>query len=61
MNKQIEKELAKVVIKCLLNEGYNAKAIAYVLSNYDLTSYLLDEPLRIMGEQIEAVSKAVEI
>jgi hypothetical protein len=61
MNKQIEKELAKVITKCLLNEGHDPKAIAFVLSKYDLTSYLLDEPLRIMGEQAEAVSKAMAI
>jgi hypothetical protein len=61
MNKQIEKELAKVITKCLLNEGYDSNAIAFVLSEYDLVSYVLDEPLRIMSKQVEAVSKAVEI
>ena len=61
MNKQIEKELAKVITKCLLNEGHDPKAIAFVLSKYDLTSYLLDDALGIMGEQAEAVSKAMAI
>ncbi len=57
----IEKELAKVVTKCLLNNGFDAEAIKFVLSNYDLTSYLLDDALRIMSLQVEAVAKAVEI
>jgi hypothetical protein len=57
----IEKELAKVITNSLLEQGYELNAIKFVLSKYDLTSYLLDEPLRIITEQIEAVSKAVEI
>jgi hypothetical protein len=61
MNKQIEKELAKVITKCLLNDGHDIRAIEFVLSKYDLTSYLLDEPLRIITEQVEAVSEAVSI
>lgn len=63
MKKQmdIEKELSKVIVKCLLNEGHDPKAVAFVVSKYDLTSYLLDEPLRIMSEQAEAVSKAMAV
>lgn len=58
----IEKELAKVVTKCLLDNGFEADAVKFVVSQYtDLTSYLLQEPLRIMSLQAEAVSKAVEI
>jgi hypothetical protein len=57
----VEKELSKVVTKCLLNNGFDAEAIKFVLSNYDLTSYLLDEPLKIITEQVEAVAKAVAI
>lgn len=58
----IEKELAKVVTKCLLDNGFEADAVKFVVSQYtDLTSYLLHEPLRIMSLQAEAVSKAVEI
>jgi hypothetical protein len=61
MTKQIEKELSKVITKYLLNDGHDINAIKFVLSNYDLTSYLLDEPLKIITEQVEAVAKAVEI
>ena len=57
----VEKDLAKVVTKCLLNSGFEADAIKFVLSNYDLTSYLLADALKIMGKQAEAVAKAVEI
>jgi hypothetical protein len=57
----VEKELTKVVTKCLLDNGFDADAIKFVLSNYDLTSYLLDDALSIMGNQAEAVAKAVEI
>jgi len=62
MNKQIEKELAKVITKCLLSDGHDVEAVKFVVSQYnDLTSYLLHEPLKIMSEQVEAVAKAVEI
>lgn len=57
----VEKELTKVVTKCLLDNGCDAKAIAFVLSKYDLTSYLLDDALDIMSNQAEAVAKAVAI
>jgi hypothetical protein len=57
----IEQQLAKVITNSLLQDGHDVKAIKFVLSNYDLTSYLLDEPLRIITEQVEAVTKAVEI
>lgn len=57
----VEKELAKVVTKCLLNEGYELNAIKFVLSNYDLTSYLLEEPLRVISSQLAAVTEAVAI
>ena len=63
MKKQIdiEKELSKVITNSLLDDGYELNAIKFVLSNYDLTSYLLDEPLRIITEQVEAVTEAVAI
>ena len=57
----IEKELSKVITNSLLQDGYELNAIKFVLSNYDLTSYLLDEPLRIITEQVEAVTEAVAI
>jgi hypothetical protein len=57
----VEKELSKVVTKCLLNNGFDAEAIKFVLSNYDLTSYLLDDALRIMSSQVAAVTEAVAI
>jgi hypothetical protein len=57
----IEQQLAKVITNSLLQDGHDIKAIKFVLSNYDLTSYLLDEPLKIITEQVEAVAKAVEI
>ena len=57
----VEKELAKVVTKCLLDNGCDEKAVAFVLSKYDLTSYLLDDALDIMSSQAEAVSKAMAI
>ena len=61
MPSQIDRELAKVITKCLLDEGYQLNAIKYVLSNYDLTSYLLDDALKIMGEQCADVSQAMAI
>ncbi len=57
----VEKELAKVVTKCLLDNGFDVEAIKFVLSNYDLTSYLLDDALRIMSSQVAAVTEAVAI
>ena len=57
----VEKELTKVVTKCLLDNGFDVEAIKFVLTNYDLTSYLLDEPLRVIGRQLAAVTEAVSI
>ena len=57
----VEKELTKVVTKCLLDNGFDVEAIKFVLTNYDLTSYLLDEPLRVIGQQVAAVTEAVAI
>ena len=57
----VEKELTKVVTKCLLDNGFDVEAIKFVLTNYDLTSYLLDEPLRVIGQQVAAVTEAVSI
>ena len=61
MNQQIEKELAKVVTKCLLDNGFDAEAIKFVLTNYDLTSYLLDDALKVISLQVAAVTEAVAI
>jgi hypothetical protein len=57
----IEQQLAKVITNSLLQDGHDIKAIKFVLSNYDLTSYLLDEPLKIITEQVAAVTEAVAI
>jgi hypothetical protein len=57
----IEQQLAKVITNSLLKDGHDINAIKFVLSNYDLTSYLLDEPLKIITEQVEAVTEAVAI
>lgn len=57
----IELQLRKVITAHLLCEGHDVRAIEYVLSNYDLTSYLLEDPLKIIIEQVNRVSKAVEI
>ena len=57
----VELQLRKVITAHLLREGHDVRAIEYVLSNYDLTSYLLEDPLKIINEQVERVSKAVEI
>ena len=56
-----EKGLRKVITECLLREGHDVRAIEYVLSNYDLTCYLLDDFLPILNKQVSQVSKAVEI
>jgi len=56
-----ELQLRKVITGHLLREGYDEAAITFVLSNYDLTSYLLEDPLKIITEQVNRVSKAVEI
>ena len=53
--------LRKIITAHLLREGHDVRAIEYVLSNYDLTSYLLEDPLKIINEQVERVSKAVAI
>lgn len=53
--------LRKIITAHLLREGHDVRAIEYVLSNYDLTSYLLEDPLKIINEQVNRVSKAVEI
>ena len=56
-----ELQLRKVITAHLLREGHDVRAVEYVLSNYDLTSYLLEDPLKIITEQVNRVSKAVEI
>lgn len=56
-----EKALRKVITTHLLREGHDVRAIEYVLNNYDLTTYLLESPLKIITEQVNRVSKAVEI
>ena len=56
-----ELQLRKVITAHLLREGHDEAAIKYVLSNYDLTCYLLDEPLVIITQQVRQVEKAVAI
>jgi hypothetical protein len=54
-----EKELRKIITAHLLLEGMDARAIEYVLDNYDLTSYVLETPLKVITSQVIACEKAV--
>lgn len=57
----IELQLRKVITEYLLREGMSERAIEYVLDNYDLFSYLLETPLKIITAQVIACEKAVAI
>ena len=54
-----DKKLAEIITAYLLREGMDKKAIKYVLSNYDLFSYVLETPLKVITSQVIACEKAV--
>ena len=60
-NKDINKDLTNLIIKVLVNDGYDKGAVTYVLSVYDLYSYLLEDSLRVIKEQVTDISKVMEI
>jgi hypothetical protein len=57
----INKELTNLISKVLVSEGYDKGAAAYVLSNYDLYSYLIEDSLKVIKEQITDITKVMEI
>lgn len=59
--KDLNKELTKFITKVLVSEGYDNGAVTYVLGEYDLFSYLLEDSLKIIKEQITDISKVMEI
>jgi hypothetical protein len=59
--KDINKELNKFLTRVLVNQGYDKGAVAYVLGEYDLFSYLLEDRIRVIENQINDISKVMEI
>lgn len=59
--KDLEKKLNNFITKVLVSEGYESSAVSYVLGEYDLVSYLLEDSLKVIKEQINDVTKVMEI
>jgi len=59
--KDINKDLNKLITKVLVSDGYDNGAVTYVLGNYDLYSYLLEDSLKVIKEQVTDISKVMEI
>jgi hypothetical protein len=59
--KDINKELSKFITKVLVAQGYDSGAANYVLGEYDLYSYLLEDSLKVIKDQINDISKVMEI
>jgi hypothetical protein len=59
--KDINKDLTKLITKVLISDGYDKGAITYVLGNYDLYCYLLEDSLKVIKDQIADISKVMEI
>jgi len=57
----LNKDLTKLITKALISEGYESSAVSYVLGQYDLVSYLLEDNLKIIKEQITDITKVMEI
>jgi hypothetical protein len=57
----INKELTNLITKVLVSEGYDKSAAAYVLSNYDLYSYLIEDSLKVIKDQVGSISRVMEI
>ena len=60
-NKDINKDLTNLITKVLVNDGYDKGAVTYVLGAYDLYSYLLEDSLKVIKEQITDITKVMEI
>jgi hypothetical protein len=59
--KDLNKELTKFITKVLVSEGYESSAVSYVLGEYDLVSYLLEDSLKVIKEQVTDIAKVMEI
>ena len=59
--KDINKDLTNLITKVLVNDGYDKGAVTYVLSAYDLYSYLLEDSLKVFKEQITDITIVMEI
>jgi hypothetical protein len=59
--KDLNKELTKFITKVLVSEGYESSAVTYVLGQYDLVSYLLEDSLKVIKEQVTDIAKVMEI
>jgi hypothetical protein len=59
--KDINRDIANLITKVLVNDGYDKGAVTYVLGEYDLYSYLLEDNLKVIKEQITNISKVMEI
>jgi hypothetical protein len=59
--KDINTRLNKFITKVLVDQGYDKHATAYVLGEYDLFSYLLEDRIRVIESQINDITKVMEI
>ncbi len=58
-NSTFQADISKAIIKEMTRCGLSEKAVAYVCSTYDFTSYLLEGSLSHLEKQIYAVETAV--
>ena len=59
--KDINKDIANLITKVLVSQGYDKGAVTYVLGEYDLYSYLLEDNLKVIKEQVSSIVKVMEI
>jgi hypothetical protein len=57
-NSTFNKDISKAIVKEMVRCGLSEKAAAYVCSNYDFDSYLLEGPLSHLEKQIYEVETA---
>ena len=57
-NSTFSKDISKAIVKEMKARGLSEKAAAYVCSNYDFTSYLLEGSLSHLEKQIYEVETA---
>ncbi len=57
-NSTFSKDISKAIVKEMGRLGLDPKAAAYVCSNYDFTSYLLEGTLSHLEKQIYDVQTA---
>jgi hypothetical protein len=60
-NSTFNKDISKAIVKQMVLIGFDEKAAAFVCSNYDFHSYLLEGSLSHIEEQISKVQTAAVI